>query len=109
MDKIVFKQSADRISVMSKFRTDILFGTVFKDDPSKFKCMGEFVANSEDLAALGVIAPAIGERVVYNRDGVRFAGRVQDKHVVFSHESPRGGSYEVAITIMVWLVLEAGQ
>jgi hypothetical protein len=91
---------------MSNFRTDVLFGTVGKDT-SKFKCLGGFVASSEDLAALGVIAPAIGERVVYNRDGVRFAGRVEDKHVIFSHESPRGGSYEVAITIMVWLVLEA--
>jgi hypothetical protein len=41
-----------------------------------------------------------------SRDGVRFAGRVEDKHVIFSHESPRGGSYEVAITIMMWIALE---
>jgi hypothetical protein len=90
---------------MSKFRTDVLFGAVGRD-PSMFKGLGD-CASSEELAALGVIAPAIGERVVYNRDGVRFAGCVEDKHMILSHESPSSGSYEVAITIMVWLVPEA--
>ena len=91
---------------MSKFRTDVLFGTV-GDDATVFKAIGGFVATSEDVSALGVMAPAIGERVVYKRDGLSFAGRVQDKHMLYSHESPRGGSYEISITIMVWLVLES--